>query len=77
MRHRQAVGHILKSAKGVGEVAEQPRALVALPEEPGLIPSTPHDGSQPSVAPVPGAPIPSSVLHGHQKYICMWCTDRH
>jgi hypothetical protein len=28
----------------------------------------PHDGSRPSVAPVPGAPMPSSGLHGYQTY---------
>jgi hypothetical protein len=45
------------------------RALSALPEDSAL------SGSQPSVTPVPGIPIPSFGLHGHQE--CTWYTFRH
>lgn len=37
-------------------MAQQLIALVALAEDPGSILRTPHDGSQPSIIPVPGDP---------------------
>lgn len=48
-------------------------ALVALSENPGLIPST--HMLQPSIIPVSEAPKPSSDFHGHQAH--MWYTYIH
>lgn len=47
------------------------RALVIIPEVPGLISNfqQPHDNSQLSETSVPGDPIPSSSLHGHQAHV--------
>ena len=50
-----------------GEMAQQLRALAALIEDPGSIPSTHR------AALVPGNPMPSSDSRGHQAH--MWFTD--
>lgn len=49
-----------KAKPGSTEMAYQLRGLAALPEDPNVVPST-HTVAQPSVSPVPGNPIPSSI----------------
>lgn len=45
-------------------MAQHLRALAALSQDLGLIPSTPVVGSQPTRTSVPGDPLPSSDLYG-------------
>jgi hypothetical protein len=47
-----------------GEMVKRLRASTALAEDLGLVPSTLHSGSQPSITPAPGDPIPSLVSTG-------------
>jgi hypothetical protein len=56
---------ILKKKKGIwaGEMAQQLRALAALPEDPRLIPAS-IGGFQPYVTPVPRELLSSSALQG-------------
>ena len=51
-------------------MAQQLRALAS--RSPEFSSQDSHDGSQPSVTPVPGDPTLSSGLLGTA---CMWCTD--
>jgi hypothetical protein len=46
-------------------MAQQLRALSALPEDLGLISQDPHGGSHPFITPVPGDPISPSGFHMH------------
>jgi hypothetical protein len=55
---------------GAREMALWLRALVALPEARGSIPSTHHGGSRPSVILVLAHPSLSSSLQGHQAQMC-------
>lgn len=58
-----------KRSKFKGDI-QRLRALTALSENWGLIPSTPHSDSQWSVTPGPRNPAPSSDLQGHFKHVC-------
>jgi hypothetical protein len=49
-------------------MAQPKRVLVALAEDLGWVPSPDKDGSQPSVATVPGDPPPSAGLYWHCTY---------
>lgn len=67
--------HIYKkqSLLWVREIPQQLRALISLPEDTGSIPNTQiHDVSQPSITPVPGDPMFSSILQGHCTHIHIW-----
>lgn len=55
-------------------MAQQLGALAPFAEDSGLAPSTHVMPSQPSLAPAPRDPPPSSDLHRHQG--CTWCTIR-
>lgn len=61
----QAGGH----GRGDGELAQQLRALTALPMDPGSVTTTHQAAPQESVAPVPDDPTPSSG-------ICRYCRYR-
>lgn len=47
-------------------MVQQQRMLVALAEDPGLVPRNPHGSSQPPVTLVPEGLAPTSGLQGHQ-----------
>jgi hypothetical protein len=61
-RRLQIDGHAVRkrlsreSVSGTGEMAQQLRALAALPEDPGLIPSTHTAAHKASISPVLGDP---------------------
>ena len=57
---------------GAGEMAQWLRALA---KDPGFDSQHLHGGSQPSVTPVPGDPMPSSGSCGLQAHT--WCIDVH
>lgn len=50
------------------------RALIALTEDAGSVPST-HSGLQPLITPLSEDPVPSADLHLHQA--CIWHMDKH
>lgn len=60
---------------GAGEMAQQWKALVVLPEDPPSIPQHPHGDSEPSVTPVPVALTLSSGPLGHR--VRTGCTITH
>lgn len=63
----QLLSFVLSTTFGVSEakeMAQHLRALAALSQDLGLIPSTSVVGSQPPRTSVPGDPLPSSDLYG-------------
>lgn len=63
----QLLSFVLSTTFGISEpkeMAQHLRALAALSQDLGLIPSTPIVGPQPPRTSVPGDPLPSSDLYG-------------
>lgn len=49
-------------------MTQELRSFVALAEDLGSVPNSPHGGSKPSITPGPRDQMPSSNLHWHQAH---------